>query len=326
MFNIGLSEYINRNKLIINNKNLKPDLWLFENIEKQSLKLKIEGQGKLLKKIETIEICRGVTTGYNPAFIINSEDRIKLIKSNKSSKSIIKPLLKGRNIRKWHYEFNDEYLIFTRRGIDIDNYSAVLKHLETYYEELKPREEGDEKGRKSGNYEWFEIQDNTAYYKEFEQKEKIIWGLTADKWAFAYDNGQHYLPSNGYILTSKKIPVKYILSILNSSLMKFYFDFIGIMTAGGAFTLKHGTILEFPLAEIDKPELFIQKVNTILDNKYNTTLINEIESIIDLMVYKLYTLTYDECRIIDPEIGKLISREDYERMGVEELAEWELSE
>ena len=73
---------------------------------------------------------------------------------------------------------------------------------------LKPKTtEESTIGRKPGKYNWYEILDNTAYYREFEVPEKIIWGLTADKWAFAYDNARHYLPSNGYILTSSKISV-----------------------------------------------------------------------------------------------------------------------
>ena len=235
---------------------------------------------------------------------------------------MIKPLLQGRNIKKWFYSFNDEYLIFTRRGTKIKNYKAIENHLDIYYDELKPKEEGDTKGRKPGNYEWFEIQDNTAYFEEFERNEKIIWGLTADKWAFSYDKNQHYLPSNGYILTSKEIPIKYILAILNSQLMKYYFGFIGIMTAGGAFTLKHGTILEFPLASIENKKAFIEVVDKILSKQGENATILKYENILDLMVYKLYTLTYDECKIVDPEIEKLISREDYEKKSIEELAEY----
>jgi len=97
-------------------------------------------------------------------------------------------------------------------------------------------------------YEWYALQRCAAsYYTEFEVKEKIIWGLTADKWAYAYDDKQHYLPSNGYILTSNKTSIKFLLGLLNSNVLKFYFGFIGIMTAGGAYTLKHGTIRKLPI-------------------------------------------------------------------------------
>src|SRR3989339_266874 len=321
-FELGLSFFINQFKLLINKDLLKPELWLLESDELQSLKSKIEKQGSSINNIKTIEICRGVTTGYNPAFIIDSEKKNELIKYEKKSEELIKPLLQGRNIKKWFYSFNDEYLIFTRRGTKIKNYKAIENHLDIYYDELKPKEEGDTKGRKPGNYEWFEIQDNTAYFEEFERNEKIIWGLTADKWAFSYDKNQHYLPSNGYILTSKEIPIKYILAILNSQLMKYYFGFIGIMTAGGAFTLKHGTILEFPLASIENKKAFIEVVDKILSKQGENATILKYENILDLMVYKLYTLTYDECKIVDPEIEKLISREDYEKKSIEELAEY----
>ena len=58
-------------------------------------------------------------------------------------------------------------------------------------------------------YEWYALQRCAAsYYPEFEKNEKVIWGLTANNWAFAYDAKQHYLPSNGYILTSTDIPIR----------------------------------------------------------------------------------------------------------------------
>ena len=105
--------------------------------------------------------------------------------------------------------------------------------------------------------------------KHFEKSEKIIWGLTADKWAFAYDSEQHYLPSNGYILTSEVLPIKYILGILNSKLLHYYFGFIGVMTVGGAYTLKCATIesLPFPRSTEIQQKPIIKLVETILATK-----------------------------------------------------------
>ena len=73
---------------------------------------------------------------------------------------------------------------------------------------------------------------------ELFEQEKIIWVLTADKWGFVFDKEKHFLTSGGYLLVSKKLSLKYILAILNSNLMRCYFSQIGVMTAGGAFTLK----------------------------------------------------------------------------------------
>ena len=303
----GVAEFVDKNSFYLNQNTLSEKIWQLKTDAKLALKEKIEKESIRIKEIDAINIYRGVTTGYNPAFIIDNEQRKKLIKEDKTAIHVIKPLLQGRNIRKWSYTKSNEFLIFTRRGIKINSFPSIKKYLQNFKDELEPGV-----GRKPGSYKWYEIQDNTAYYPEFE-KEKIVWGLTADKWAFAYDNQGHYLPSNGYILTSREVSIKYLLALMNSRLMEFYFDFIGIMTAGGAFTLKRETIAEFPIKLTDKKrqEGFVELVNKILsitqseyylDNPQKQAKVKEYEYQIDQLVYKLYGLTKDEIRIIDKSI------------------------
>jgi len=155
--------------------------------------------------------------------------------------------------------------------------------------------------------------------KQFE-KEKIIRGLTEDKWAFAYDDRKHFLPSNGYILASSKVPLKLILALLNSRLMEFYFTFIGVMTAGGAFTLKHEIIRELPMRIVLNQKLIIYLADKILsitqpsdylENRGKQAKaclseparrqVKEYEQQIDQMVYKLYGLAEEEIKIVEGE-------------------------
>ena len=286
---------------------LDDEIWYFESTQIQLLKDKIEVVGTKLKNIKELQICRGVTTGYNPAFIIDNVAKHRIITSNKEAAKIIKPLLQGRNIKKWAFYYDNLFLIFTRRGYDIDSIDSIKLHLESFKKYLRPKKGSEKYGRKPGNYNWFEIQDNVAYYKEFE-KPKIIWGLTADKWAFAYDDKNHYLPSNGYILTSANLPVKYILAFLNSTLLQFYFGLIGIMTAGGAYTLKHETIMEFPVPIINDVESkpLITSVDKILSLKKSDPQADTsaLEAEIDRMVYELYCLTAEEITIVEESVKR----------------------
>lgn len=320
----SLSDFIRKHHIKVETLNLNKNIWQLENETKLALKEKIEQGASRIKEIKTINIYRGVTTGYNPAFIIDNEKRKKLISEDKSNAVIIKPLLQGRNIRKWIFNKSNEYLIFVPWHFPLhlddeitgaskkaekalqEKYASLFYHLKKFKRELSERNK-DETGIR---YEWYALQRYAAsYYSEFE-KEKIIWGLTADKWAFAYDDKRHYLPSNGYILTSTKVPIKYILALLNSKLMKFYFGFIGIMTAGGAFTLKHQTISEFPIKEIPiiKQKILISLVDKILvitkDDDYLVNFekqdqVRNYEFQIDEMVYKLYNLTPEEIKLVE---------------------------
>lgn len=290
--------------------------WSFSDVLSLKIKKHIENGHKLLGDTEGINIYRGVTTGYNPAFIIDNAKRDELIAQDPKNATIIKNMLQGRNIRKWYYNESDENMIFTRKGTNIDEYPIVKNYLYAFYNNLKAKDpnnsDPNQEGRKPGNYKWFEILDNTAYYREFEKPEKIIWGLTADKWAYTLDKDRHYLPSNGYILTSTEIPTKYILGLLNSKLLHYYFKFIGVMTAGGAYTLKAATISALPFANTNNYTPIINLVDRILAAKKANPQADtsEWEKEIDILVYHLYNLTYDEVLVVDPE--NIISREEYD--------------
>jgi hypothetical protein len=290
---INFNEHLaNSNKLILQ-KSLNESEWSFANDEAMIIKNKIESNGYKLKEIEGLDIKRGVTTGYDPAFIIDEET------SHKLNDDIIKALLKGREIKKYSYLNSKQYLIFTRRGIDINKHKSVKEHLSKYISELTPRnDDSQKKGRKPGDYSWYEIQDNTAYYILFEE-EKIIWPLTADKWGFAFDDKKHYLTSGGFFLVSENLSLKYILGILNSKVLEYYFKFIGVMTAGGAFTLKKATIEEFPIPDENDNLNKIEKlVNKVLDFKKDKLDSSKYENKIDALVLHLYNLTESEMLLV----------------------------
>lgn len=278
--------------------------WSFADITQFSLKEKIEQGNTKLKDLTGVKVYRGVTTGYNPAFIISNAQRDELIAQDAKNAEVIKNMLQGRNIRKWFFNESEENLIFTRKGTDIEKYPFIKNHLKTFYNNLKPKTaEDSSEGRKPGNYKWFEILDNTAYYREFEKNEKIIWGLTANNWAYTLDTEQHYLPSNAYILTSEIIPIRYLLGLLNSRLLHYYFGFIGVMTAGGAYTLKAATIEALPIASAneDQQKLICDKVDTILKLKASNKEadVSAAENEINRLVYDIYNLTEDEIRIVE---------------------------
>jgi hypothetical protein len=294
--------------------------WSFSDNEQRKLKEKIETAGTKIGDLEGVAVFRGVTTGYNPAFIINAEKKKEMIVADSNNKQVIKPLLQGRNIRKWVYNSNNENLIFIPWHFPLhldtsisgasDKAEKKLRHdfPSLYHHLLNHKKELFERNKEETGirYEWYALQRCAAsYYLEFEKSEKVIWGLTADKWAFAYDDKQHYLPSNGYILTSKKISIKYLLALLNSKVLKYYFGFIGVMTAGGAYTLKHATIqqLPIPLVDKDRQKPIISLVTQILTVKKKNPASDtaDLERGVDELVYGLYGLSEGEIRVIENE-------------------------
>ena len=291
--------------------------WSFSDMIQLMLKEKIEKKHVLLKDIEGVKIYRGVTTGYNPAFIISNEQRDSLIAKDYKNSQVIKNMLQGRNIRKWYYNESKENLLFIPWHFPLENnnisgasieaenalkeqYPSIYYRLSQYKKELVLRNK-DETGIR---YEWYALQRCAAsYYDEFEKSEKIIWGLTADKWAFTLDIKKNYLPSNAYILTSKNIPIKFILGLLNSKLLHYYFGFIGVMTAGGAYTLKAATIESLPIAvgTREQQKEIALKVDSILNTKAEDKQadVSSTENEIDHLVYELYGLSEEDIKIVE---------------------------
>ena len=152
-------------------------------------------------------------------------------------------------------------------------------------------------------YEWYAMQRQAASYIDFFGKEKIIWALTSNKWGFCLDNEKYFLTSGAFFLISEEIPIKFILAVLNSKLMQFYFSAIGVMTAGGAYTLKKTTIERFTLPFVEEKEIndIIEKTNEIirLKNIDINTDIKKIESQIDKLMFKNYGLTEKEINIVN---------------------------
>ncbi len=284
----NLFEYVSSNSILVKQKDLSKEIWQLTDENRLKIKKHIESISKPILHFKSISLNRGITTGYNPAYLLSRVEAEELISIDKKSAELIKPLLQGRNIRKWRYEYSDEFLLFSHRSYKIESFKSVYKWLLRHKTELENRQNVIRDGEL-----WWQIPYSVAYKDDFE-KEKIIWGLTADKWAFTIDLNGHYLPSNGYLMTSSDIDCKYLLAQLNSKLHQFYFDFIGIMTAGGAYTLKHETIREMPVVEGNQKsrQSFISLVNfllTIYENKASDLdIIGEIEKVLNGCVYELY--------------------------------------
>jgi type I restriction-modification system DNA methylase subunit len=175
---------------------------------------KMREAGTPLGKYVKGKIYRGILTGFNEAFVIDRCKRDELIAADPASAEIIKPFIKGDDVRKYQINFRERYLIFTRRGIDIDQYPAIKRHLLKWKRELTPKKnKSDEKGRKPGDYEWYEIQDTVAYWQEFE-KPTIIWPDITKGQRFAWDDNGLYPANTIYLIPTDNLC---LLGILNSN-------------------------------------------------------------------------------------------------------------
>ncbi|WP_052731225.1 Eco57I restriction-modification methylase domain-containing protein [Spirosoma radiotolerans] len=199
----------------------QPDrAWVVLTKEHLSLKQLVESKGKRLVDWG-ITINRGIVTGLNEAFVIDNNTRSLYVEQDEKSEEIIKHFLRGRDISRYVSGNSNIYMIFTRKGIDIERYPVIEKHLSQFYEDLKPRNNGETKGRKPGPYAWYEIQDNIAYYRDFD-KPKLIYPQITKDLTFCYDEEGYYTNDKCFIATGEHL--KYLLVWLNSRLFRYCFE------------------------------------------------------------------------------------------------------
>ena len=272
------------------------DSWVILSPIEQSIKRKIEAVGTPLKDWD-IQINYGIKTGYNEAFIITTEKRNEILSKcadedeRKRTYELIRPILRGRDIKRYGYDWAGLYLIatFPSRRYDIELYPAVMKFLQTFgIEKLEQTGksyivEGVKiKARKRTNNKWFETQDSISYWDDF-NKPKIIWKIIGSNLAFALDNERYIVNNACYLMTGAEI--ESMLPYLNSRIINWYSDITNMNPTGvGDAQVGAQNIIQFP---IPKPNS-----GTIIDCVHRN--IFEIEN----EVAKVYGITAEELNYI----------------------------
>lgn len=307
--NFNYSDSIDEpNKISFPQSGLQDSEWTIENTEIIGLKNKIERLGTPLKDWD-IRINRGLLTGYNDAFIINETTKDVLIKKDSKAEKIIKPIIRGRDIKRFYFVDSGLYLIVTHNGyrsanneiikaIDINKLASIKSHLDKYSQQLKDRQD---KGATVYNLR------DCAFMSDF-AKEKIIWIELTNENKFAYSDKEDYLLAGAFFLVGKSL--KYLLAFLNSKLCLFYFSLIcnssGMATIQWKkFALEKVPVIKIsdkdqkPFIEIVDKILAITKIGDYLENPTKKQEVKEYENQINQMVYQLYGLTPEEIKIVE---------------------------
>lgn len=298
----GLHAYLHEHEFEVQVSGLQDSGWTLSNQAVQQLLDKLRQAGKPLGEYVEGKIYRGVLTGLNEAFVIDAATRERLIAEDPKSAEVIKPFLAGRDIKRYQAPKSDKYLIFTRRGIQIEEYPAILNYLTAFKERLTPKPKdwkGDWAGRKEGTYKWYEIQDSVDYWREFE-KPKIQFAEIAINCQFNIDTFDQFCDTTAYILGSDSY---FLLGILNSKLTLFFFENISSAIRGGYLRWKKQYVEQIPIPSAT-PEQHAEMeslVTRILalkraDKDADTA---ALEAEVDALVYGLYGLTEAEVGLVE---------------------------
>lgn len=283
---------------MIRQDELKRDGWRLESPATLRLLDRLHQVGKPLREFVGSRVYRGITTGFNEAFVVDRATRDALIFEHKSSAELIKPYLRGRDVKRWRAKSQDQWIIFTRRGTKIESYPAIKSYLCKFKKALMPGEQG---GRKPGSYEWHEIQDNIAYWQEFE-KPKIVSTKISIRPTFALDSNSAYLGNTSYFFPTTTSG-RYVLGLLNSSLFHTYAKKVFVEKQGGWFEVQPDALESFPIpaATPEKQKAVERLVDRILAAKARdaTADVSALEREIDALVHALYALTPEEIQLVE---------------------------
>ena len=298
-----LSVYISQNST---EQNFDKNSWcILLNPIEQSIKEKIERIGTPLKDWN-VNINYGIKTGLNEAFIIDSAKKDELIKKDPKSAEIIRPILRGRDIKRYSYDFADKWLINTHNGsqtmprVDVNNYPAIKEHLDKYYEKLEKR---DDQGDTPYNLRC------CAYMDDF-SKQKIVWAETIKIYfhgnrnypRFTLIDHNFYLDKTAFFIPLPTNEDIYILGVLNSKLSEYIIDNGYCNKLGsGSRGLQKNLFEHFPLIERNYTNTnLINNIEDILTKNFLKNGLEDcIQNKIDKLVYQLYGITQEEIQYIE---------------------------
>ena len=284
------------------------DSWVILSPIEQSIKRKIEAVGTPLKDWD-IQINYGIKTGFNDAFIISTEKREEILANcqtedeRKRTAELIRPILRGRDIKRYGYVDNGLFLINTHNGIrgklpriDINDYPAIKAHLDQYWDRISIRAD---KGDTPYNLR------NCAYLEDFNKPKVVYMEIQTDNPeegypfpCYSYDDNRCVVLNTAYIMSSEITDPRYVLGLLNSRLGKFLVKLYVTQLQERQFRMLSQYVMKFPIARPsrEQEEEMILLVQEVLEHHSSVS-----EKRIDELAYQIYKLS-------DNEVKALVSR------------------
>jgi hypothetical protein len=328
----SLDEYVKVHRHPIDPNTLNDDGWTLGNEGTENLLKKLQSAGRPLTEYIDGKMFYGIKTGLNEAFIIDLKTKNELIAEDPKSALLIKPFVNGKEVKRysnlktnnyliyipWHFPLqNDSSVTGASKKAELDfknNYPAVFNHLSKFKDKLIVRNSAETGVR----YEWYALQRFGAQYCDEFEKPKIMYPDIAPRGYFTLDeHGSFYCTNTVYMIVNNQ---KYLLGLLNSKLITYYFSKVSALMRGGYLRFFNQTVEQIPIRTINftdpsdkaRHDRMVTLVSQMLDlnkkvqdarlEQEKTQLSRQIEATdasIDKLVYELYGLTEEEIKIVE---------------------------
>ena len=308
---LSVEESISGIEYKIDPVSLSQPAWNFIRNDKGDVLSKLKARGEKLSSYCGGQVCMGVKSGLKDAFVIDAAKRAELIGKNPEAGQIMKPFLDGRDVRRYHIDYKNMFLIYTHHGINIKRYPAVEAHLRPFKQRLEKR---------ATKQAWYELQQPQLAFAPLMDAEKLIFPDIATTPRFALDMTGFYGANTTYFIPRKD---PYLLGLLNSRIGSFYFSVVcaGLEGKTEIYLRFFGQYLEgFPVRTInvsdstdrEHRDRMVQLVTQMLEAKEQLAAAQTerdkafyeskcamVDRQIDNLVYELYDLTPEEIAIVE---------------------------
>ena len=255
-----------------------------------NLRQQLRNVGMPLGKYVKAKPAFGINTAPTEAFVVDKATRDELIASNPSSVDILKPFLHGQDLRRWHVDTPQQWLIFTHRGIAMNDYPAILKHLEKYREVLRKRK---------GKQKWYELPVSLGDAERFAQP-KLVCPNTYNHQTFAVDTSGYYYGNTSYLIPTEET---WLCGLLNSRTVEWFYSQVSNQLTIDYLRARSGYIQQIPIPDVSPEQktliaklvdylIYLQQQPTInskdLKHARDRIMLGYFERVIDGLVYEAY--------------------------------------
>ena len=283
---------------------LRGDSWVIPSSVESPLLQQTASQGESLSMWD-VTITLGVTTGINDVFVINDRKKRDLVSSHLSSEAVLRPLLRGRDIKRWDMSYNNLWMLtmYPAMHLKLNDFPAVEGYLLDHRSRMTPKPhgyKGEWGGRRESPHMWFETQDPIPYYKLFND-DKIIYPIIAKDSSFLHEDKGFTVLASAFFITGRHL--KYLVGLLNSKLAWVLMRERLPRLRGGYFSFNKHSMKTLPLKRWEKENKMCHKIVDTVDSIKKKALrgesVTDEEDTLNKAVYCLYNLSASDIRIIE---------------------------
>lgn len=302
----------------IHQSELKSDGWRLKSVAALRLLEKVRRAGKPFGEYVGGRFYNGVKTGFNDAFLVSSRTRNELVSEEKSSAKLFKPFLRGRDVSRWVAKSSDTWLINIPWHFPLHKDSTITSASEraeaefkrlhpviyAYLEQFKKSLAVRDKAETGIRYEWYaHARPRHEFHREFELS-KVVFPDIAVEGKFAFDESASFPDCTIFAVPEAS---KFVLAVLNSTLVRFFISQICPTIRGGFLRFKLVYVEQIPIPDATSAEQ--AKLSGLVERVIaakragNEALVQSLEREMDAIVFRLYALTPEEIALVQSATG-----------------------